>query len=147
MKSEQADDLAFESNPLKEPFVNDGAELGPPSLVVSVESDAIEFGWDNWREVGLSRAVQIVQWTFMARPGHPVFLDAIGRTLKRSQEYAEREREAKSKGETFLPDSALDWTGPGVFTDCVYRWLLTRYGFHPRQLIHQKEPIRIGDVL
>jgi hypothetical protein len=48
------------------PIVDDGAELGPPSLVVSVESDAIEFGWTNWREVGLSRADQIVQWTIMA---------------------------------------------------------------------------------
>lgn len=47
------------------PIVDDGAELGPPSLVVSVESDAIEFGWWDWRDVGLSRAVQIVQWTMM----------------------------------------------------------------------------------
>lgn len=89
------------------PFVNDGSELGPPSLVVSVESDAIEFGWDNWREVGLSRAVQIVQWTFMARPGHPVFLDAIGRSLRKSEEYAQKEKEAVEKGEVFLPESAL----------------------------------------
>jgi hypothetical protein len=47
------------------PIVDDGAELGPPSLVVSVESDAIEFGWWDWRDVGLSRAVQIVQWSMM----------------------------------------------------------------------------------
>jgi len=51
--------------PGMKPIVEDGAELGPPSLVVSVESDAIEFGWTNWREVGLSRADQIVQWTVM----------------------------------------------------------------------------------
>jgi len=51
--------------PGMKPIVEDGAELGPPSLVVSVESDAIEFGWTNWREVGLSRADQIVQWTIM----------------------------------------------------------------------------------
>lgn len=34
-----------------------------PALVLSVESDAIDFGWDDWRSVGLVRAVQIVQWT------------------------------------------------------------------------------------
>jgi hypothetical protein len=51
--------------PSASPIVDDGAELGPPSLVVSVESDAIEFGWWDWRDVGLSRAVQIVQWTMM----------------------------------------------------------------------------------
>jgi alpha 1,6-mannosyltransferase len=43
----------------------DGDELDPPSLVVSIESDAIDFGWYNWREVGLIRALQIVQWTIM----------------------------------------------------------------------------------
>lgn len=53
------------SGPTSTPIVDDGAELGPPSLVVSVESDAIEFGWWDWRDVGLSRAVQIVQWTMM----------------------------------------------------------------------------------
>ena len=53
------------SGPTLTPIVDDGAELGPPSLVVSVESDAIEFGWWDWRDVGLSRAVQIVQWTMM----------------------------------------------------------------------------------
>jgi alpha 1,6-mannosyltransferase len=53
------------NGPTTAPIVNDGAELGPPSLVVSVESDAISFGWHDWRDVGLSRAVQIVQWTMM----------------------------------------------------------------------------------
>lgn len=43
--------------------LRDQAEPDVPSLVLSVESDAIEFGWDNWRDVGLVRAVQIVQWT------------------------------------------------------------------------------------
>ncbi|ODN94317.1 glycosyltransferase [Cryptococcus wingfieldii CBS 7118] len=129
------------------PLVDDGAELGPPSLVVSVESDAVEFGWKNWREVGLSRAVQITQWTFMARPGHPVFLDALGRTLRKSEEMAAKVAEAKKTGEEFIPETALEWTGPGVFSDCVYRYLISRYGFKPDDLIHTKDPIRVGDVL
>jgi hypothetical protein len=29
----------------------------------------------------------------------------------------------------------------------VYRYLLTRYGVHPRELLHLKEPLRIGEVL
>ncbi|OWZ68955.1 hypothetical protein AYX15_00411 [Cryptococcus neoformans] len=129
------------------PLVDDGAELGQPSLVVSVESDAIDFGWHNWREVGLSRAVQITQWTFMARPGHPVFLDALGRTLRKSEEMARKEKEAKKNGEEFIPETALEWTGPGVFSDCVYRYLISRYGFKPDDLIHKKDPLRVGDVL
>lgn len=112
------------------PLVDDGAELGQPSLVVSVESDAIDFGWHNWvsrgndkvgrrsrayvgpkREVGLSRAVQITQWTFMARPGHPVFLDALGRTLRKSEEMARKEKEAKKNGEEFIPETAVSIVG------------------------------------
>ena len=30
------------------PIVDDGAELGEPALVISVESDAIDFVWRNW---------------------------------------------------------------------------------------------------
>ncbi|ORY34031.1 hypothetical protein BCR39DRAFT_518185 [Naematelia encephala] len=129
------------------PLVDDGAELGPPGLVVSVESDAISFSWDNWREIGLSRAVQITQWTFMARPGHPVFLDALGRTLRKTEEIAKEIERATAAGEEYLPETALEWTGPGVFSDCVYRYLLARYGFTPEHLIHQEVPIRVGDVL
>ncbi|KIS01108.1 glycosyltransferase [Cryptococcus deuterogattii 2001/935-1] len=147
------------SNIYDGPLVDDGAELGQPSLVVSVESDAIDFGWHNWvsrdddeagrrscayiglkREVGLSRAVQITQWTFMARPGHPVFLDALGRTLRKSEEMARKEKEAKKNGREFIPETALD-------SDCVYRYLISRYGFKPEDLIHKKDPLRVGDVL
>ncbi|KAJ9100486.1 hypothetical protein QFC21_003525 [Naganishia friedmannii] len=127
--------------------LEDGDASDPPSLVISIESDAIDFGWYNWREVGLIRALQIVQWTIMARPGHPVFLDAIGRTLRKTEEFARLNKEAKEREESFTPETALEWTGPGIFTDCVYRYLLTRYGVHPRELLHLKDPLRIGDVL
>nr|ODN88330.1 glycosyltransferase [Cryptococcus depauperatus CBS 7841] len=148
------------------PLVNDGAELGPPSLVVSVEFDSVEFGWDNWRDLGVSRAVQITQWTFMARPGHPVFLDALGRTLKNSEWMALKEKEAKANGQKFVPDNAASsfflrnkrthinasdslngLDQESCYTDCVYRYLLARYGFKPMDLLHVKKPTRVGDVL
>ncbi|KAK4686229.1 hypothetical protein P7C73_g3907, partial [Tremellales sp. Uapishka_1] len=122
--------------------VDDGSELGKPSLIISIESDAIDFGWLDWRERKMARAVQMTQWTFMARPGHPVFLDALGRTLRKSEEFERREKE-----EGFIPESALEWTGPGVFSDCVYRYLLVRYGVRPEELVGTKSPVRIGDVL
>jgi hypothetical protein len=46
---------------------DDDGPLDEPSLILSVESDAIEFKWDDWRDVGLVRAVQIVQWTMAVR--------------------------------------------------------------------------------
>jgi len=50
----------------------DGGELDPPSLVISIESDAIDFGWYNWRDIGLIRALQIVQWTIMVSLRFPL---------------------------------------------------------------------------
>ncbi|KAL7421903.1 hypothetical protein Q5752_003675 [Cryptotrichosporon argae] len=129
------------------PLIEDGGELGEPGLVVSIETDAVMYGWDDWREVGLARKVQMTQWTISARPGHPVLLDAVGRTLRKSEEMARAQAEAQSKGEPFVPDTALEWTGPGVFTDCVYRYLLARYGISPEDLFYLRGPVRVGDVL
>lgn len=43
--------------------------------------------------------------------------------------------------------SAKWWILTNLSTDCVNRYLLARYGFHPSQLIHKKSPVRIGDIL
>lgn len=43
----------------------------------------------------------------MARPGHPVLLDAIGRTLKKTEEIVREMKEAEEKGEVYMADSAL----------------------------------------
>jgi alpha 1,6-mannosyltransferase len=76
-----------------------------------------------------------------------VFLDAIGQSIKKSLSIAHEASLAAQTGEIYVPESALEWTGPGVFTDSVMRYLLVRYGFNPRQLLHVKDPIRVGDVL
>ena len=55
----------------------------------------------------MARAVQFTQWTFMARPGHPVFLDALGRTLRKSEEVARLSKEAEESGEEYTPESAV----------------------------------------
>lgn len=58
----------------------------------------------------MARAVQFTQWTFMARPGHPVFLDALGRTLRKSEEVARLSKQAEVSGEDYTPESAV--SGP-----------------------------------
>lgn len=55
----------------------------------------------------MARAVQMTQWTFMARPGHPVFLDALGRTLRQAEEVAAEKAEARKAGKPFMPPSAV----------------------------------------
>ncbi|OXG26687.1 alpha-1,6-mannosyltransferase [Cryptococcus neoformans Ze90-1] len=115
-----------------------------PSLVVAIESDALSTG-ANWREQSFARSIQIVQWTIMANRGHPVLLDVIGMALRKSQEI----RQMGSNNEEVRKEDVniLDWSGPGVFTDAVFRYLLVRYGFHPTQASGLKEPLQIGDVI
>ncbi|EAL21243.1 hypothetical protein CNBD2980 [Cryptococcus deneoformans B-3501A] len=115
-----------------------------PSLVVAIESDALSTG-ANWREQSFARSIQIVQWTIMANRGHPVLLDVIGMALKKSEEI----RLMKSNNDQVRKEDVniLNWSGPGAFTDAVFRYLFVRYGFHPAQASGLKEPLQIGDVI
>jgi alpha 1,6-mannosyltransferase len=86
-------------------------------------------------------------------------LDVLGRGLRQakqlrlSEEAEAAEASAEDDGERSSgrrdlsePD-ILDWTGPGVFTDAVLRYLLVRYGVHPKTLSGLVRPLRIGDVV
>ncbi|KAK8858639.1 hypothetical protein IAR55_002868 [Kwoniella newhampshirensis] len=127
------DDVGFQT--ILEPEGHD--RDGGPSLLVALEIDAPDSG-TNWREEGFVRGIQIAQWTIMAKKGHPVLLDVVGRALRRG-------KEVKDGGNRDV--NILDWSGPGAFTDAVLRYLLVRYGFHPSQVSRLTEPIQIGDVV
>ncbi|WRT67852.1 uncharacterized protein IL334_004826 [Kwoniella shivajii] len=114
-----------------------------PSLIVALEIDSPASGSD-WRSETFVRGIQIVQWTIAAKKGHPVFLDVIGHALDKVQEL--REVEEKGWENDDLQD-ILEWSGPGAFTDAVFRYLLVRYGFHPNQVSGLNRPLRVGDVL
>ncbi|KAK4684830.1 hypothetical protein P7C73_g5330, partial [Tremellales sp. Uapishka_1] len=115
-----------------------------PSLVVAIESDAVSDG-KNWRGESFVRGIQIVQWTLLAKPHHPVLLDVLGRALRTARDVREAE-ERTEQGQGAAPN-VLDWTGPGVFTDAVFRYLLVRYGVSPIDLSGITRPVRIGDVV
>nr|XP_031864275.1 uncharacterized protein CI109_000188 [Kwoniella shandongensis]KAA5531347.1 hypothetical protein CI109_000188 [Kwoniella shandongensis] len=112
-------------------------EEDSPSLLVALEIDAPDSETD-WKDEGFVRGIQVVQWTIMAKKGHPVLLDVIGRALRQAEEVAEGGKRDVN---------ILDWSGPGAFTDAVFRYLLVRYGFHPSQASGLKQPLRIGDVV
>lgn len=88
------------------PLVDEGGDLGEPALVVGIEFDAIMYGWD-WTQIGVSRAVQITQWTMMARPGHPVFLDVVGRALRKTLQIEEARAKAAAAGEEYVDEWAV----------------------------------------
>ena len=86
-------------------------ELPRPAVIVSIETDGRD---EEWREKGMARGLQIVQWTIAAQPGHPIFLDAINRAL-------EKWDKAVANKEDLTKIDPLQWTGPGPFTDAVFR--------------------------
>jgi len=113
-----------------------------PSMIVSVELDAIAYPRD-WRGLSYVRGIQIVQWTIKADRGHPILLDALGHALRTAKQV----REAEERGETPVIPDVLNWSGPGAFSDAVYRYLLIRYGIHPTDLAGLSRPTVFGDVV
>lgn len=41
----------------------------------------------------------------------------------------------------------MNWTGPGVWTDAVLRYLRVRYGVQWTDLRGLRKPLRVGEVL
>ncbi|WWC70845.1 uncharacterized protein I206_104797 [Kwoniella pini CBS 10737] len=114
-----------------------------PSLIIALENDSPASGSD-WKADTFVRGLQVVQWTIAAKKGHPILLDVIGHALNKVEEL----RKAQ-EGDVEVNDEQeiLEWSGPGAFTDAVFRYLLIRYGFHPNQASGLDRPLRIGDVL
>lgn len=111
----------------------------PINMIISLEYSDLE----GWKESPFVRGIQFVQWTIASTAGHPILLDTIGRSLRIAKSYRNGSIPNADEG---LPDP-LNWTGPGPFTDSVFRYLLARWGVHPREVIEREGPVRVGDVL
>ncbi|KAJ9114684.1 hypothetical protein QFC22_005560 [Naganishia vaughanmartiniae] len=129
----------------------------PPRLVVALEYDHWASGSQGWREMGLSRGMQFVQWTMMAQPGHPVFLDTLNRIMGDVERHRVLQRrdsvidtEGDEDGED-RQDRVLDVSTNTLHhllsSDAVFRYLLARWGVHPRDISGASGGQRIGDVL
>ena len=83
-------------------------------LVVGVEADPDREDWAEW----YSRRVQLCQWTIQAKPGHPVLVDVVanitGETLK---------RKAEGRLNPSTIGSIVEFTGPALWTDAIFRYL------------------------
>ena len=127
------------------PFLTGSNILDPEiSVVIGGEYDAdIEGKLDEWtagETQGAIRSYQICQWTMMAKPFHPIFIDTVVSVL----ELLERARDA---GRLDGSEMIVELTGPGPFTDAVFRYLLAAYGATPHDLYGRREPSRFGDVV
>ncbi len=116
--------------------------LPPPSVVVGIEADVGNRG--DWNAFW-ARPAQICQWTIASAPHHPILVDALREIQRKTAlglqwlaerplEIARLTAEGDLEGAAKLSNVALDaepseggplgvmeWTGPGLWTDCVLR--------------------------
>lgn len=82
-------------------------------LVVGIEADPDRPDWHEW----YSRRIQFCQWTIQSKPGHPVLRDIVAaiteETLKRVKE---------GTLTTSLMKSIVEFTGPAIWTDTVFKF-------------------------
>ncbi len=116
-------------------------ENSPPGIIVSFEIPAVFK--TNWKSAGYVRGLQVVQWTMAAKSCHPIFIDVLARIVKKYEDAIEQ------RGTAYTDDilHVLNWTGPGVFTDAVIRYMIARHGVYPRQVSSMDVPVRVGDLL
>ncbi|RXK35960.1 hypothetical protein M231_06783 [Tremella mesenterica] len=131
------------------PIPSQGHNILSPeiNLVISIEWDASQvfslsrirqWYWGNMRRAWdqkHGRRLQFAQYAMIAKPYHPIMLDTIATIV----ELVESGHMAGL--------GAIDLTGPGPFTDAVFRYLLVQYGITPRDLRNIWKPVRVGDVL
>jgi alpha 1,6-mannosyltransferase len=99
-----------------------------------------------------------MQWTIASAPAHPILLDALRRihlTTKNLQAYASKhnktlaqvrdELDATSKEGTYL--SVMEFTGPGVWTDSVMRYLKIQFGLDWNFWKERVHPGRVRELV
>lgn len=84
-------------------------------LIVGIEADADRPDWDKW----FSRRIQFCQWTIQSKPGHPVLRDVVAQV---TQDTLRMKKKGILKNKK-MDKSIVEFTGPAVFTDAIFRYL------------------------
>ncbi|KAK5141436.1 hypothetical protein LTR04_002613 [Oleoguttula sp. CCFEE 6159] len=82
-------------------------------LVIGIEADPDRPDWQDW----YSRRIQFCQWTIQAKPGHPILRDIVASI---TEETLERKRQGKLSKDSTM--SVVEFTGPAIWTDTVFRF-------------------------
>lgn len=88
---------------------------------------------------GLSRGLQFESWTIASVPRHAVLKCALNRVRDETTHFV-----ASWTPESDIEKIIMDWTGPGIWTDCVTEYI----GREATENLHRlSEPRQIKDVL
>ena len=101
------------------------------SMMVGIEGDNTL--------TGLSRGLQFESWTFASVPEHPILACALNRVRDQTKYFA-----PKWSPLTDIEEIIMDWTGPGIWTDCITEYI----GQDETDRLHRlAEPRQIKNVL
>lgn len=82
-------------------------------LIVGIEADPDRADWAKW----YSRRIQFCQWTIQSKPGHPVLRDVIANITEETL----RMKEEGILTEDDMDKSIVEFTGPAVWTDAIFK--------------------------
>ncbi|KAK2799713.1 hypothetical protein FQN50_008361 [Emmonsiellopsis sp. PD_5] len=83
-------------------------------LIVGIEADADREDWAKW----YSRRIQFCQWTIQSKPGHPVLRDIVATITEDTLRMKNAGILTKKK----MDKSIVEFTGPAVWTDTIFRY-------------------------
>lgn len=91
-----------------------GYDRSQAGLIIGIEADPDRPDWEDW----YSRRVQFCQWTIQSKPGHPVLRDIVAAITEDA--LSMKKRKVLKAGK--LPKSIVEFTGPAVWTDAIFRY-------------------------
>jgi len=83
-------------------------------LIIGIEADPDREDWREW----YSRRIQFCQWTIQSKPGHPVLRDIVATITEDTL----RMKKAGILKSGKLDKSVVEFTGPAVWTDTVFKF-------------------------
>ena len=92
-----------------------GLDRSTVGLIVGIEADPDRPDWDEW----YSRRIQFCQWTIQSKPGHPILRDVVANITEEALGMKRAGRLTESK----MDKTIVEFTGPAVWTDAIFRYL------------------------
>lgn len=93
-------------------------EVNNGGLIIGIEADPDRPDWNDY----YARRIQFCQWTIMSKVGHPMLGELIAKiteiTLKKKENGELNKITGKDAG-----GDIMNWTGPGIFTDEIFKYL------------------------
>nr|XP_023879580.1 initiation-specific alpha-1,6-mannosyltransferase-like [Quercus suber] len=110
-------------------------------LVIGIEADPDRPDWQDW----YARRIQFCQWTIQSKPGHPVLVDVVASIAKETLQ-----RQASGKLSKADIKDVMDFTGPGVWTDAIFKFfdqpsVTGNITWH--KFANLTQPIKVADIV